>query len=97
MNNITIREVKSRKDLRTFIFLPEKIHKDFSNWMPPLYSDEWILHNPKKNRSFHHCDHIRLIAMDGSRPVGRIMGLINHKYNEMKGEKTGLFFLVLVL
>ena len=62
MKEITIREVGSRKDLRTFIYLPEKIHKNNKNWMPPLFSDEWVLLDPKKNRAFSYCDHIQLLV-----------------------------------
>jgi hypothetical protein len=91
MKDITIKELRSRRDLKTFIFLPEKIHKDNPNWIPPLYSDEWGLFNPKKNILFSYCDYIQLLAYEGSKPVGRIMGLINKKYNEMKSENTGRF------
>jgi len=91
MKKIVIKELRSRKDLKTFIYLPEKIHKDFKNWMPPLYSDDWVLFDPKKNRMFNYCDAIQLLAYDGSEPVGRVMGLINHKYNEKNGVKTGRF------
>ncbi len=91
MKNIIIQEVRSRKDLRTFIYLPEKIHRNRPEWMPPLFSDEWVLLDPKKNKSFSYCDYIQLLAYRGSTPVGRIMGLINTKYNQIKGELTGRF------
>lgn len=91
MKDVTIQEVRSRKDLKTFIYLPEKIHKSNPDWMPPLFSDEWVLLDPKKNKSFSYCDYIQLLAFRGSEPVGRIMGLINRKYNQMKDELTGRF------
>jgi len=91
MKDIVIQELKSRKDLKTFIYLPEQIHKDFKNWMPPLFSDEWVLFDPKKNRAFSYCDYIQLLAFEGSKPVGRVMGIINHKYNEKSNELTGRF------
>ncbi len=91
MKDIVIQELRSKKDLKTFIYLPEQIHKDFKNWMPPLFSDEWVLFDPKKNRAFSYCDYIQLLAYQDSKPVGRILGLINHKYNEKSGELTGRF------
>ncbi|MEE4116105.1 MAG: hypothetical protein V2I37_08050 [Marinilabiliaceae bacterium] len=91
MKKPVIKAVKSKKDLKTFIHLPERIHKNFKNWMPPLFSDEWVLLDPAKNRAFGHCDYIQLLAFNDSKPVGRIMGLINHKYNEKNKLKTARF------
>jgi hypothetical protein len=88
---ITIREVHSGKDLRDFVKLPAKIHAGHSNWIPPIYMDEWGFFNPKKNRSFLSCDHIRLLAYRDNVPVGRIMGLVSHKYNQIKGENNARF------
>ena len=88
---ITIREVKSKKELKDFIFLPARIHKDHKNWMPPIYMDEKNFFNPKKNRSFDTSDTILLLAYSGNEVVGRIMGIINNKYNEFRNEKYGRF------
>ncbi|MEI6576325.1 MAG: hypothetical protein WCO63_09130 [Bacteroidota bacterium] len=88
---INIRQVKSRKELRTFIHLPEFIHWDHKNWLPPIYVDEWKFFNPKKNRSFSHCSTILLLAYKEKEAVGRIMGIVNQAYNEGKGEKTARF------
>lgn len=92
MNNIiSIREVETRKDLREFISLPSIVHKNNKIWLPPLYSDEWLLHNPAKNRSFDYCDYIRFLAEKEGKTVGRIMGLINHRYNDLKEENNARF------
>jgi hypothetical protein len=89
---LTIQEVRSRKDLRTFIYLPEKIHAQHKNWVYPLYFDEWDFYNPIKNRFFSACDTIMLLAFKENIAVGRIMGIINHKYNTIHNEKNGRFF-----
>jgi hypothetical protein len=88
---IEIREVKSRKDLKTFIHLPAKIHKNHSNWVPPVYMDEWTWFNPKKNLAFGYSDTILLLAFRDNKAVGRIMGIINHKYNVAKDIREGRF------
>ena len=87
-----IREVLTKKDLRNFIYLPAEIHKNHANWVPPLYIDEREFYNPLKNRSFMHCDTLLALAYKNSRPVGRVMGIINHKYNETHNLKEGRFF-----
>jgi len=91
MGDVVIKPLETRRDLRDFIKLPARIHQNHANWVPPIYSDEWTFFNPKKNRSFTYCDHIRLLAYRGDKPVGRIMGLINHKYNQGKGENNARF------
>ena len=88
---LEIRGVKNRKDLKTFIYLPEKIHANHENWVHPIYMDEWNYFNPKKNKSFTYCDTILLLAFREGKPVGRIMGIINSRYNEQRNEKTARF------
>lgn len=90
-NELIIREVQSREDLRKFIFLPEAIHQNHPNWVPPIYMDEWEFFNPQKNKSFQSCDTILLLAFQGEKVVGRIMGIIHHKYNESHHEKNARF------
>ncbi len=89
--SINIREVKGRKDLKTFIYLPEKIHAHHKTWAPPIYMDEWAYFNPKKNRSFSYSDTILLLAFRDDAPVGRVMGIINRRFNEERREKTARF------
>jgi GNAT superfamily N-acetyltransferase len=89
--DIEIREVKTRKDLKKFIYLPEKIHANHQNWVHPIYMDEWKYFNPKKNEAFSYCDTIILLAFRGEEAVGRVMGIINSRYNEHKNEKTVRF------
>ena len=88
---ITIQEVKSKNELHKFIHLPAAIHKNHHNWVPPIYMDDWEFFNPKKNKSFQSCDTILLLAYQGKKVVGRIMGVIHHKYNEKHEENHARF------
>ncbi len=88
---IRIVTVSGKKDLRRFIHLPAKIHKDHSNWVPPLYMDDNQFFNPSKNKSFKYCDAILMLAYRGDRLTGRIMGIINHRYNKTHNENHGRF------
>lgn len=88
---IAIREVTTKRDLSKFIHLPAAIHQDHPNWVPPIYMDEWAFFNPKKNKSFDSCDTILLLAFRAEKVVGRIMGIIHHKYNEKHGENHARF------
>lgn len=88
---ITVQEVKSKKELKEFIHLPAAIHQNHLNWVPPIYIDEWEFFNPKKNKSFQSCDTILLLAYQNNKVVGRIMGIIHHKYNEKHQENRARF------
>ncbi|MFW6140019.1 MAG: hypothetical protein ACOC5S_01515 [Acidobacteriota bacterium] len=89
--DVKIREVAGRKDLRKFIYLPEKIHAEQENWIPPLYMDERSYFSSKKNRAFNYCDTVLCLAYKDQKIAGRIMGIINRRYNEYKNEKTARF------
>ena len=79
---IEIKEVSTRKLMREFIHIPSKIHQNHSNWVPPIYMDEWTYFDYKKNRAFDHCTTVLYVAEKAGETVGRIMGTISHKYNE---------------
>ena len=89
--DITIREVNTRKDLKTFIYLPEKIHAGHKNWVHPIYMDEWKYFDAKKNKSLAYCKTVLLLASKNGKASGRIMGIINDRYNTYKNEKTVRF------
>jgi len=91
MGEIVIKEVLTRKELREFIYLPAKVHRNESDWLPPIYLDEWDIYNKKKNRSYTYADAILYLAYRNRKPVGRIMGIINRRYNTIKNEKHGRF------
>jgi predicted GNAT family acetyltransferase/GNAT superfamily N-acetyltransferase len=89
--DVNIREVKAKNDLKVFIFLPEKVHANHANWVHPVYMDEWKYFDPKKNEAFSYSDTVLLLAFRGEEAVGRIMGIINSRYNEYRKEKTARF------
>jgi len=91
---ITVKEVSDKKSLKTFIYLPAKIHKNHHNWVPPIYMDEFEFFNPKKNRAFGYCDTKIILAYNNNEIVGRAMGIINHKYNKHHNEKDVRFSFV---
>lgn len=89
--SIEIKEVKNKSDLRTFIFLPESIHAGHKSWLPPLFMDEWKLFSADKNSLFQHNDTILLLALEGNIPVGRVMGIVPHHYNQKHNLKNARF------
>lgn len=88
---IEVKEVRSKQDLATFIYLPEKLHAGHANWVHPIYMDEKKYFDPAKNKAFGYSDTLLLLALKDGACVGRAMGIINHRYNEHRNEKTARF------
>jgi hypothetical protein len=88
---LLLLEVSTKKQYKEFIYLPEKIHKGHKEWLPPLYMDEKVFFDPKRNHSFDACDYRLILAYRDGIAVGRIMGIINRQYNEMMEVKNVRF------
>ncbi len=89
--SITIELVAGRTQLRAFLDLPHRLHRDHAGWVPPLAMDERKMFDRRRNLAFGYCDCALWLARDGARTLGRIGGIINHRYNELKGEHTARF------
>jgi hypothetical protein len=91
MGEITLKEVTTRKDLRDFVYLPERVHSNEPEWLYPIYADEWLLYDKKKNKSYKYADALLLLAYKDGKPAGRIMGIVNNRYNSLHNENHGRF------
>lgn len=90
--DLIIEIVKTKRDLRKFIMLPEQLHSRESNWIPPIYADEWKFYNPRYNKAIQQCDSVLFIASRNGVCCGRVMGIIHKPYNEIHREQTARFF-----
>ena len=88
---VDVREVQGRRELKEYINLPARIHKNHANWIPPIYMDDRRYFDARKNRSFTWSDTTLALAWNDGGPVGRIMGIINRRYNELRDERVGRF------
>ena len=89
--DIQIISVTNRRLLRDFIYLPRILHRDHSKWVPPIYAEEWKYFNPGKNPAYAYCDVELAICLFKNKLAGRIMGVINHRYNSIKRKKPPVF------
>jgi hypothetical protein len=91
MSDIEIKEVSNKGLLKEFIYLPDFIHKNHANWVPPIYMDEWDFFNKKKNYSFKKNETILYLAFINGKAVGRVMGIIPKVYNHFHNENNARF------
>lgn len=85
---IQIKEVTSRKELKTFVHFPNALYKDNPYYVPHIESMDCDTLTPGKNHAFEVCEGKYWLAYnEKGEVVGRVAGIINRKYNEKKGEK----------
>lgn len=85
--SIVIKEVTTKKELKKFINFTNKLYKDNPYYVPPLFSDEMGMIDPKVNLNLKYSDCITLLAYKDNEVVGRVRGIINHKYNKKENFK----------
>lgn len=85
---IVISEVKSKGDLKKFVKFPLKLYKGSKEFVPSLIFDEMKTLSHSKNPAFEYCDAKLWLAFKGNEVVGRIAGIINHKFIELWGKKA---------
>lgn len=89
---ITIKEVTTKRELKSFVHFPNALYKSNPYYVPQIESMDCDTLKPKKNHAFEVCEGKYWLAYNGEEEiVGRVAGIINHKYNEKTGEKTCRF------
>ncbi|MBR3426879.1 MAG: N-acetyltransferase [Bacteroidales bacterium] len=89
---VTIKEVRTKKDLRAFVHFPNRLYKDNPYYVPQIESMDRNTLTPSRNHAFEVCEGKYWLAYDeGGAVVGRVAGIINHRYNEKTGEKICRF------
>ncbi len=83
MENITIKEVKTKSDLNKFISFPDKLYKGNKYRVPQLHMYEKGSLVPEKNPAFDFCEAKYWLAYQNGKIVGRIAGILNKKSNEI--------------
>ena len=80
--DVQIREVITLKDLKSFIRFPYMLYRGNSNWVPPLFGNEYHTLRQDKNPAFENCEAKYWLAYRQGRIVGRIAGIINRLHIE---------------
>ena len=89
---IKIKEVNTKKDLRTFVHFPNQLYEDNPCFVPQIESKERDKLTPEKNHAFEVCEGKYWLACnEKGEAVGRVAGIINHKFNEASGKKVCRF------
>jgi GNAT superfamily N-acetyltransferase len=88
---VIVRTVSSRQDRHAFVRLPWAIYKHDPVWIPPLMHDVRSVMNREKHPFHEHADVEYFLAWFGTRVVGRIAAIVNHRHVEFHEEPVGFF------
>ncbi len=86
---LTIKEVKTKKDIKEFIELPLRMYKNCEYFVPPIYSDEKKLLNQSLENDL--ADSVFFLAERDGKTVGRIQGILHKQANKLRNEKRVRF------
>ncbi len=84
---IALQEVFTEKELDTFIRFPNQLYKGCKYYIPALHSNQLATLSKEKNPAFEHCEARYWLAYKGKDIVGRVAGIINHRYNQERNTK----------
>ena len=90
-NNIIVREVTTKRELKRFVQFGIDLYKGNSYYCPPIFFDEVNTFDPKRNPALEVCDFVVYMAYRNEQIVGRIVGIINHRANDAWGVKKCRF------
>ena len=94
MHRVDMSELmeKPEKELKAFVHFPNVLYRGNPYYVPQIESMDRDTLTPGKNHAFEVCEGKCWLAYDQKGEiVGRVAGIINHKYNEKTGERICRF------
>ncbi len=91
---ISIKEVKTKQDLKTFVKFPFRLYKNSEYWTPPIISQEIKTFDRNENPVFKDAEAHLFLAYKGKEVVGRVAAIINWlevKNQDQKKMRFGWF------
>ncbi len=89
MENIRIIPVSTYEEKELFFTVPWHIYPQDCPWVPPLQGDERKLLSPGVHPFWEKATGQLFVALRGQQAVGRIVALVDEKYNENAQEQCG--------
>ena len=91
MASLSIRPVKTRRELKRFVKVPFRLHRDSQQWVAPLIFERMQFLNRGKNPYFEHAEAEYFLAERDGEAVGRISAQIDGRWDEFQGGKDAMF------
>jgi hypothetical protein len=91
MASVTIRPVRNRRQLKRFVKVPFRLHRESEQWVPPLVFERMQFLDRKKNPWFEHGEAEFFLAEREGKAVGRISAHLDHRWDEYQGGRDAMF------
>jgi hypothetical protein len=91
MGSVSIRPVRTRRELKRFVKVPFRLHRNHPQWVAPLVFERMEFLNKKKNPYFEHAEVEFFLAECDGEPVGRISAQVDHRWDEFQGGSDAMF------
>lgn len=88
---LSIRQLKTSKDMKLFIDYPYSLYENDPNWVPPLRLEREEFFNPRKNPYFSHSKVAYFLAYRGDKVVGRVTAHEDENWNSHYKSRQGFF------
>lgn len=89
MSAIEIREVSTASELKIFYQFQNKLYKDCPQYVPSLDIDQKKMLT--QDAALEYCKVCKWLAYKDGKPAGRIMAMINPRFNELYRMQKGRF------
>ena len=90
-SGVRIVPVTTQDQRREFAKFAWYIYRDDPYWVPPIFMDRLALLDPAKHPFWEHAEQQLFLAMRDGEIAGTICGHVNHRHNEVHGDKVGFF------
>ncbi len=91
MGNVSIRPVRTRRELKRFVKVPFRLHRDHPQWVAPLIFERMQFLDRGKNPFFEHAEAEYFLAERDGEAVGRITAQIDRCWDETQGGNDAMF------
>jgi len=91
MASVSIRPVRTRRELKRFVKVPFRLHRDHPQWVAPLIFERMGFLNRSKNPYFEHAEAEYFLAERDGEPVGRITAQVDGRWDEFQGGSDAMF------
>jgi GNAT superfamily N-acetyltransferase len=88
---VTIRPVTNKRELKRFVKLPFRLHRDHPQWVAPLIFERMQFLDRSRNPFFDHAEAEYFVAERDGEPVGRITAQVDEHWDEHQGGSDGMF------
>jgi GNAT superfamily N-acetyltransferase len=91
VSHLSIRPVRTRRELKRFIEVPYNLRRGDPQWVPPLRFERRQFLDPRKNPWFEHAEAQLFVAERDGEDVGRISAHLDYRWDEFQGGNDGMF------